>query len=243
MVIKDSLRRCLPGGRGCDVAEASQTVYSCIVCAWATIRFCRRQGLPDCRGAGIPSVVLAVWGPPPLAAKLVAGHGAGMSENPGKDARMPPGARMGSRMAGMSAGCMATPGDPGPERTPARDHPAGPGSVTSWWSGPVQSRSPGRRRVWLPSASVPSPTVTLSDMGGGGEHSPSRSARHAVVLALTLITHRSVRSARIAGAGSWEQGGISWEPGRRVAAHSVAFCQAGGRSEWLGYRVPGKEAG
>jgi hypothetical protein len=135
---------------------------------------CRRQGLPDCRGAGIPSVVLAVRGPPPLAAKLVAGHGAGMSENPGKDARMPPGARMGSRMAGMSAGCMATPGDPGPERTPAREHPAGPGSVTSWWSGPVQSRSPGRRRVWLPSASVPSPAVTLSDMGGRGERSPSR---------------------------------------------------------------------
>jgi hypothetical protein len=30
-------------------------------------------------------------------------------------------------MAGMSAGCMATPGDPGPGRTPARDHPAGTG--------------------------------------------------------------------------------------------------------------------
>jgi hypothetical protein len=25
----------------------------------------------------------------------------------------------------------------------------GPGSVTSWWSGPVQSRSPGRRGVRL----------------------------------------------------------------------------------------------
>jgi hypothetical protein len=30
-------------------------------------------------------------------------------------------------MAGMSAGCVATPGDPDPGRTSARDHPAGTG--------------------------------------------------------------------------------------------------------------------
>ena len=42
-----------------------------------------------------PSVVPAVLGPSPLAAKVVAGHGAGMSENPGRDARMPPGRKDG----------------------------------------------------------------------------------------------------------------------------------------------------
>ena len=54
------------------------------------------------------------WGPSPMAAKLVAGHGAGDEREPRPGT---PGCRrgswMGSRMAGMSAGCMQTSGDPG----------------------------------------------------------------------------------------------------------------------------------
>jgi hypothetical protein len=38
----------------------------------------------------------------------------GMSENPAGGARMPPGLKDGFPMAGMSAGCMEIPGDPGP---------------------------------------------------------------------------------------------------------------------------------
>jgi len=63
----------------------------------------------------------------PWRAKLVAGHGAGDEREPGRDARMPPGSWMGSRMAGMSAGCMQTPGDPGRGTDASPDHPAGTG--------------------------------------------------------------------------------------------------------------------
>jgi hypothetical protein len=40
------------------------------------IRFCRRQGLPDCRGAGTLVRRACRAGPVILAAKLIAGHGA-----------------------------------------------------------------------------------------------------------------------------------------------------------------------
>jgi hypothetical protein len=47
--------------------------------------------------------------------------------------------------------------------------------------------------------------------------------------------HRSVRPVLIVSVG-W------WELARHVAARSVVFRLAGGRSYWLGYRVAGEEA-
>jgi hypothetical protein len=63
-----------------------------------------------------------------LAAKLVAGHGAGDEREP-RPGRPDAAGAQGwvPRMAGMPAGCMATPGDPGPGRTSAGDHLAGTG--------------------------------------------------------------------------------------------------------------------
>jgi hypothetical protein len=61
-----------------------------------------------------------------LAAKLVAGHGAGMSENPGLDARMPPGLTdgfPGGRDVGRVHGDFRRSGDGG--RTPALERRGG----------------------------------------------------------------------------------------------------------------------
>jgi hypothetical protein len=86
---------------------------------------CRRQGLSDCRDAGISVCRACRTGARrPLAAKRVAGHGAGGEREPRPGCHR--GSRMGSRMAGTSAGCTGTPGHPGSGiRTLARDHPAG----------------------------------------------------------------------------------------------------------------------
>jgi hypothetical protein len=77
-------------------------------------------------------------------------------------------------MAGTPAGCMATPGDPGPGRTPARDHPAGPGpgnvAVEQSCAVSVAGAQEGAAARRIRS----NPAVTLSDMGGREERSPSR---------------------------------------------------------------------
>ena len=102
-------------------------------------------------------------------------HGAGdeREPRPGRpDAAGPQGWIPDGRDAGRVHG---DPGRSGPGgRTPARDHPAGPAPGTSRWGSPVRSRSPGRRRCGCPARPHPNPAVTLSDMGGRGERSPSR---------------------------------------------------------------------
>jgi hypothetical protein len=70
---------------------------------------CRRQGLPDHRGAGIAVCRACRTGPVPLLTGMLAagrGAGAGISRR-----RMPPGSRM--MAGGTSAGCL----DRAPERT------------------------------------------------------------------------------------------------------------------------------
>ena len=121
-----------------------------------------------------PCVVPAARGPVALAAKLVAGHGAGdeREPRPGRpDAAGPPGWSPDGRDAGRVHG---DPGDPGPGdgRQPGIIQ-RGPAPGTRWGS-PVRSRSPGRRRCGCPARPYPNPAVTLSDMGGQGERSPSR---------------------------------------------------------------------
>ena len=128
----------------------------------------------------------AARGPSPLAVGLIESHGAGASGSPGRDARMPPGLE--ERAPGM-AGCR--PGACGPRairagrRTPARDHPAGPGSdrrpdapERRGEAGRRGPGSPGYRRVRLPGASRPVPALrsatrearknahTPADLGG-----------------------------------------------------------------------------
>jgi hypothetical protein len=68
--------------------------------------------LPWCAGVPVPSCL--PHGDRPLAVELIEGHGAGGEREPGRDARMPPGSGPGSGMAGLPAGCLRTPGDPGP---------------------------------------------------------------------------------------------------------------------------------
>ena len=70
---------------------------------------CRRQVFLYCRAAP------AARGPSPLAVGLIESHGAGASGSPGRDARMPPGLEeRAPGSAGLSAGCLRTPGDRGP---------------------------------------------------------------------------------------------------------------------------------
>ena len=80
-----------------------------------------RRGPQD--GARSSWIAVARWRPRPsclphgdrpLAVELIEGHGAGGEREPGRDARMPPGSGTGLRMAGLPAGCLRTPGDPGP---------------------------------------------------------------------------------------------------------------------------------
>ena len=129
-------------------------------------------------------------------------HGAGdeREPRPGRpDAAGPQGWIPDGRDAGRVHG---DPGRSGPGgRTPARDHPAGaPG--TSRWGSPVRSRSPGRRRCGCPARPHPNPAVTLSDMGGRGERSPSRrSVRRRRRLSGWLRTSRTGCSGASALAG------------------------------------------
>ena len=109
----------------------------------------------------------AARGPSPLAVGLIESHGAGASGSPGRDARMPPGLE--ERAPGWPA-VGRVPADPGRSgagrRTPARDHPAGPGSdrrpdapERRGGAGRRGPGSPGYRRVRLPGASRPVPTL------------------------------------------------------------------------------------
>ena len=94
--------------------SARPTVCLCIDAVMVDIRFCRRQGLPGLpRCAGVPVRRACRTGTVPLAVELIEGHGAGGEREPGRDARMPPGSRTGLR-DGRAAGCLRTPGDPGP---------------------------------------------------------------------------------------------------------------------------------
>ena len=143
--------------------------------------WCRRQGFSDCRGAGIPLCRACCNGacrPLRLAAVTVQG----MSQNPGRGARMPPGLKDGfpdGRDAGRVHGDPGRSGGRGTDASP--DHPAGPAPGTSRWGSPVRSRPPGRRRCGRPALPHPNPAVTLSDMGGRGERSPSRRSAWLVV--------------------------------------------------------------
>jgi hypothetical protein len=70
-------RRWLQGRSGYSPAgQATRAVYLYIAALIANVLICRRQGLPDCRGAGIPVRRACRAGPVILAAKLIAGHGA-----------------------------------------------------------------------------------------------------------------------------------------------------------------------
>ena len=82
----------------------------------ADVRICRRQsltGLPWC--VGVPVRRACRTGAVPLAVELIEGHGAGGERGPRPGA---PGCRRargpGSGMAGLPAGCLRSPGDPGP---------------------------------------------------------------------------------------------------------------------------------
>ena len=64
--------------------------------------------------AGVPVRRACRTGTVPLAVELIEGHGAGGEREPGRDARMAPARGPGSGMAGLPAGCLRSPGDPGP---------------------------------------------------------------------------------------------------------------------------------
>ena len=115
-------------------------------------------------------------GPSPLAAKLVAGHGAGSGRK--TPAGMPGctrGSRRNPRMAGTPTGCLESPG-----RSEAGTD-ASPGSssgglirnvaVEQSWAIPIAGMQEDAAARRVP---PPCPAVTLSDMGGQGERSPSR---------------------------------------------------------------------
>ena len=130
-----------------------------------------------------PSVVPAARGPSLLAAKLAAGHGAGVSGNPGRDV---------GRVHEDPGRFVAE------ERTPVMDLQRGSGLGTSRWSSPVRSQSPGVGGCDWPTRPHPYPVVTLSDMGGQGERSPSRrSARMATPRRSPVEVLRSGCSARM----------------------------------------------
>jgi hypothetical protein len=115
------------------------------------------SGLPWCWH---PRLSCLLHGDPsPLAAKLAAGHGAGVSGNRGRDVgrvHQDPGrfAAEGRRWPWISSG----------------DRALG----TPRWSSPVWSRSPGVGGCDCPARPHPESVVTLSDMGGQGERAPSR---------------------------------------------------------------------
>ena len=128
-------------------------------------RICCDAGIPVCRAC-------CTRGPSPLAAKLVAGHGVGVSGSPGRTPGCHPGSRMGSRMAGTP---METPSDPG------TGHGRQPGSSSG-------DRAPERRggavlcglgcrgagRCDRPARPHACLAVTPSDMSGQGERAHSR---------------------------------------------------------------------
>jgi len=121
--------------------------------------------LPWC--AGVPVRRACRTGTVPLAVELIEGHGAGGDREPGRDARMPPGVPAGLR-DGRAAG--RVPADPwrsaAGRRTPPRNHRAGRGSrrrpdarERRGGAGRCGPGSPGYRRVRLPGASRPVPTL------------------------------------------------------------------------------------
>jgi hypothetical protein len=95
-------------------ADERETLLGMLEAARDVTLFCRRQGLPDCRGAGIPVCRACCTGPVALGSE--AGRGSrrrdereprpGRPDAAGAQGWVP-------RMAGMSAGCMETSGDPG----------------------------------------------------------------------------------------------------------------------------------
>jgi hypothetical protein len=116
------------------------------------------SGLPWWRHPRLPCLLHGA--PSPLAAKLVAVTAQGVSGDPGRNAGQvheDPGR---SRGRGMDV----TPGSSS----------GGPDPGTSRWSSPARSRSPGTGGCGCPARPHLCPAVTLSDMGGQGERSPSR---------------------------------------------------------------------
>jgi hypothetical protein len=112
----------------------------------------------------------------------------GVSESPGRDARMPPGPRGWTfGWPGCRPECLETLGDPGPGGTDAspgfiQREPRAAGQVPgmSRWSRPLRSRV--ARGVRLPGTSAPCPAVTLSDTGSRGERAHCRLSSDSVYL-------------------------------------------------------------
>jgi len=123
-----------------------QAVYLCGAAPCANARICRRQGLPDCHGAGTSGPqVHAVWGPVIVTTKLITGHDAvGERRNPGQD---DPGA----------AGVLDL--DPGSEtgtgpRASSGPDPAGGHARVRAAEPATAVQAVRRRRMRLPGASV-----------------------------------------------------------------------------------------
>jgi hypothetical protein len=105
------------------------------------------------------------WGPSPLAAKLVAGHGAGDEREPGRDARMPPGLMDGFPDGRDVGRVYGDPGDPGPGD--GRQPGSSSGDRALERRGGAVLCGLGRRGAGgCGCPAHPYPVVTLSDMGG-----------------------------------------------------------------------------
>jgi hypothetical protein len=146
--------------------------------------------------------------PSPLAAKLAAGHGAGVSGNPGRDVGR----------VHEDPGRFVAEG-----WTPALDLQWRSGLGTSRWSSPVRSRSPGVGGCDCPARPHPYPVVTLSDMGGQGERAPSR--RHTQFSSQRFLPP----SSRITGV-FWAIGNRAGRPWRgQAGGHRPRGAAATGR--------------
>ena len=122
--LHSATRRWPPGspGYGPNVWSADLNIYTS-PSQGTVVRICPptgSSGLPWCWHPRLSCLLYGARRPWRRSWSRVTAQGMSENPRPGRHGWVP-------RMAGMSAGCMATPGDPGPGRTPARDHPAGTG--------------------------------------------------------------------------------------------------------------------
>ena len=174
--------RSWPLGRPLVIVQRErQTVFLCIGAPRGERPDPPRQGfpgLPWC--AGVPVRRACRTGTVPLAVGLIESHGAGASGSPGRDARMPPGSRSGLRDGGCRPGACGPRAIRAGRRTPARDHPAGPGSDRRPDAPERRGeprRGPGSAGVQEGAAArcvAPCPGITLSDERGQEERAHSR---------------------------------------------------------------------